>query len=145
VCALLFLRTVRLIFAAALIILVWPIAFAVADFFGMEFGDVMSPACVGGLIGGLGLVLCVSICQRRVFSPKYLLGGAVVGFVSALSFAPWLKSFYSNINGYPSQPLLLLAFAIWQAAVGTYLYAICTHVNDEKSQMVESANASLRT
>jgi hypothetical protein len=144
VCALLFLRTVRVIFAVPLMVLVWPLAFALADFSAMEFHDVISPACIGGLIGGLGLVLCVSVCQGRMFSSRYLLGGAVVGSFSALSFAPWLRSFYSHINGYPSQPLLLLAFAVWQAAVGTYLYAICTHAKDENPQLVGPARTSVR-
>lgn len=126
-CALLFWRSSRSILAVLLMFFVWPIAFWITYYSGFFTGDVLSPLCVGGFIGGLGLALCLSICNARLFSLKYLFGGGVIGCLSAMSFVPWLRLFYAHNNSGLSehQPTLLFAFAIWQAAVGTYLYAIC--------------------
>ena len=89
----------------------------------------------GGIIGGLGCVLSISTCYGRLLSPDYLFRGAGVGAVSALAFGPWLVSFYLHIGSPvdPLQPSLLFAFAVWQAAVGTYLYSICTGNDEETS------------
>ena len=131
-CAVLFLRTGRIILAAPLMIAVWVAACVAATWTGMARAqDVFSPVYVGGIVGGLGLVLCASICYWRLILPKYLFGGAVIGAVSALPFAPWLRLYTSHLNSPPPTPPLL-AFAIWQAAVGTYLYAICTEASEKK-------------
>jgi hypothetical protein len=133
-CALLFLHTVRVIIAAPLVIAVWPVAFWTAKFVGMSRGgDDVTPACVGGLIGGLGSVLCASIGCEKLISIRPLFGGSLIGAISALPFSPWLNLFYSNLNG-PPPPPPFAAFAIWQAVVGTYLYAICTHANKKEVQ-----------
>jgi len=132
----LFKRNWRVVLAIPLIVAIWPVSLRAAGMAMVNGGryfsphDVLSPACVGGLIGGVGLVLCASVCCGRLLSPKYILGGAIVGSLSALSFVPWLRS---DMNSYPSQ---LLAFAIWQGAVGTYLYTICAHAqkNNEPAE-----------
>jgi hypothetical protein len=130
-CTLLFLHTRRAIYAVALIIAVWPIAYWVALSVAAVIGFLFPvPACLGGLIGGLGVVLSVSTCYRRLQSREYLLRGAKVGGVSALAFAPWMGWFVLSMNGPdPPQWLLICAFAIWQGAVGKYLCEICTDAN----------------
>ena len=141
-CTLLFLRMWRALFAIPLIAAVWFVAKFTAVSLAVRLGTVgdREAVCVGGLIGGLGLVLCVSTCYGRLLSPKYLFCGAVIGCFSALSFAPWLRTTYPNSDG--PDPLFLLAFAIWQAAVGTYLYAICTAANQEaQPEGSQGANA----
>jgi hypothetical protein len=139
-CVVLFLRTWRAVFAVPLIVAVWLASSWVADFVGMDSRYDLAPGCVGGLIGGIGLVLCVSTCYGRLISPKYLFGGAVIGSVGALAFAPWVTLFKSHLNSYTPNPPLL-AFAIWQAAMGTYLYAICTNA-DKKAQAEGSTRAN---
>jgi len=86
---------------------------------------------VGGFVGGLGLVLSVSMCHPKLLSLKYPVVGAVIGAVSAQLFEPSISTQFSE---HPESPFL--AFAIWQAAVGTYLYAICTY--PDKSQPEDS-------
>ena len=131
-CALLFLHKLRAVLAVPLIIAVWPIAYYASFYLGLVSGPLLFPACVGGFIGGLGLVLCVSVCYRPLLSAEYVFRGAKIGAVSALAFVPWLWSFFANLNsGDPPQWLLTGAFAIWQAAVGTYLYAICYRADYE--------------
>jgi hypothetical protein len=92
------------------------------------------PGCLGGLIGGLGLVLCVGTCYRRLLSPRYLLRGAAIGTLAALPFALWAWLFMRQ--DYGSRNVAPFAFAIWQAAMGRYLYAICTDA-DKKAQGAE--------
>lgn len=129
--ALLFLRKRMVIVALPLMVAVWHVAYMAAIALGFELGseDYLFPPLVGGLIGGLGLVLCAATCHRRLIAPYYLFGGSVIGVVSALPFGVWLRYHYLHLND-PHNPLQLLyirrACAIWQAAVGTYLYAICT-------------------
>jgi hypothetical protein len=134
-CALLFLRKPWVVFAVPFIIGVWPIAYLAALYSVMVSGPLLVlPVCVGDLIGGLGLVLCVSTCDRRLLSSKYIFRGAKIGAVSALGFVPWLWWFYANLNSTaPPQWLLICAFAIWQGAVGKYLYEICTDTNRKES------------
>jgi len=84
------------------------------------------PTCVGGLVGGAGLALMFGIVRPRLLSRW--LRVAAVGAVAALPFGSWLTMHVRCLNGVeePQQPIRLLwSFAIWQAAVGTYLYAIC--------------------
>lgn len=138
-CAVLFLRTVKAILAVPLIVVVWVLAWKTAVWLGMELGseDHLTPMCVGGFVGGLGLALCAAICHRRSLSLFSLLGAGFTGCVAALPFGLWLRSYYLNLHGAadPLQPLRLqYAFAIWQAAVGTYLYAVCTQAKKKAQQ-----------
>jgi hypothetical protein len=84
--------------------------------------------CVGGAAGGLGVTLCAATGQHRLLSSEYLILAAAIGGASALPFGFWLRSFVVHTRD-PLQPLRLrYAFAIWQAAVGTYLYVVCAQL-----------------
>ncbi len=123
-CALLFLRQWRAIIAVPLMVAVWVAAYTFGYFLGWASPVLLGPGC-GGFIGGGGLVLCAAICHRRLLSRENVFRGAVIGSVSGLAFAPWAGVHYMQLNFEPPKgPALLLAFAIWQAAVGTYLYAV---------------------
>ena len=133
--ALLFLRSARAILVVPLYILVWFAAFSVAMEMGMFWtpqSDYL-PMCIAGSIGGLGVCLASGIVNRCLLSPRYLLGAGLVGCVAALPFVLWLdqknaaERMSMNATGDAWQPLrFLCSFAVWQAGVGTYLYAVCT-------------------
>ena len=128
-CALLFLHKAQVAVAAPLMVGVWLVANHVATFVLFRT-DVVSAACGAGLIGGLGLALCVSLCYRRVRTWRHLFVAALVGNLSSLPFVPWMNlyvSHYDPIGANPKAPPL--AFAVWQATVGTYLYAACNGWN----------------
>jgi len=83
---------------------------------------------VAGLVGGLGVAASIGIAHRRLLTPFLLAGIAVVGFLAALPFEPWLANHDSHLNTWPdpSQPSRLrYAFAIWQAAIGAYVCHQC--------------------
>jgi hypothetical protein len=125
-------------------VVVWQIAFGIAHFLGMDRADYRLPGCVGGLVGALGLVLCVSIGERSLFSVKHFIIGALVGSFSGLSFASWTQLDYAtDLNRGPmaGPPTPMNAFAIWQAAVGTYLYWISLHA--KQSIVVETVRTDL--
>ena len=130
-CGLLFIRTVRAILTVPLMVAVWLAAYSAATMVGLQTPNeaYLLPVAVGGLVGGLGIALAASICHRGLLSPRHLLAAALTGCVGALPFGFWLKSYYLHLGGWPDplQPVRLqYAFAIWQAAVGTCLYAVCT-------------------
>jgi hypothetical protein len=133
-CAILCLRTWRIVFAVPLMVGVWYVSARAGDFVGTVFAPhfPILPGCVGGFIGGVGLVLSAATCYGQRISPKHVFRGAVVGVISALPFAFWTAVYTSNVmspHDVEARPLLVPAFAIWQAGVGTYLYAICTDAN----------------
>ena len=110
-CALLFLHSWRAVFAVPLMAAlyigsIW-VFLSTPKSFGIHY-------YVSGLVGGVGLVLCAAICYPRLLSPRYLCCGGALGAICALPFERWSDS---------------TSTAIWQAVVGTYLYAICTRVN----------------
>jgi hypothetical protein len=144
ICAALFMRTTKVILAIPFMIATWAIAYSAAYMLGLELGFVLAPlrfyipiwllpGCVSGFIGGFGLALCVSICYSRLLSRMF--GGALIGTISGLAFAPWLWFFCKN--GYSPLWLLIGAFAIWQSVEGTYLYAICTSNVARKEAQLE--------
>jgi hypothetical protein len=135
-CALLFLRRVVVV---PLIMLVWYVSYFCAPGSGVVLpiavGLVRSalPCIVGGLIGGAGLVLCASNCLRWLASAKYIAAGATLGICTAFSFLPSVKELELNLNqGFVHTPVL--AFALWEAMMGTYSYAVCTLIVDRKSR-----------
>lgn len=128
---LLFWRSIRAILIVPAVVVVWLAAYMGAMAAGMEMGIVYGilsdyvPMVFGGLIGGFGLSLCAGIFHGRL-RWREVGGTSIAGMISALAFGPWLASLYSHLNGAqdPVQPVRLkYAFAIWQATVGTYLYA----------------------
>jgi hypothetical protein len=119
--ALLFLRTPKAVLIVPLNVAVWLVAYF----------TVMLPApfkprvsvyllmLAGGLVGGVGLVLCAAIHHHDLLGWRYLVAGGLIGGLAALPFGVCPCS-------PPVESCFLYSFAIWQAAVGTYLYAICT-------------------
>ncbi len=128
-CALLFLRRLRAILAVALSVPVYNAAVLsavlVTPFLGWAY---FPPMCLAGFIGGAGLALSFGIVHRRLLTGRCLLRVASIGAVAALPFVFWLAHLVRmNDPDDSQQPLRRMwAFAIWQAVVGTYLYAICT-------------------
>ncbi len=129
-CALLFWCSIRAVLIVPAIIAIWIVAYMGAMAAGTEMGIIYGavgsylPMCLGGLIGGFGLALCAAIFRGH---PRWrqIAGACITGLISALPFGLWLASLNSHLNGPkdPLQPLRLkYAFAIWQAAVGTYFY-----------------------
>jgi hypothetical protein len=124
-CGLNFLHTIRAALALPLMLGVWFMSYVAATWAGMFISvDVaigaLAPGCVGGLIGSFGLSLCAAVAFPSLLLRKNLLRGALVGLISGLSFAPWVSLYKQNLmSGPPAPPVF--AFAIWQAAMGTYM------------------------
>ena len=138
-CAMLFMRTSKAALAVTFMVAVWLAAYLTAMAVGMLAGhqEHLIPVGMGGFIGGLGVALSASVCHRRLLSPTWLLAAALTGCAAALPFGFWLRSYYLTLNSPddPLQPLRLrYAFAIWQGAVGTYLYAVCTRAKEKAPQ-----------
>lgn len=125
-CTGLFMRNAKAFLAVPLMGLVWLSSSFCAFCVGMSpLHHDLPPGCVGGLVGGAGLTLCVAICYRHLFSPNHFLIGAAVGGVAGLSFIPWTLAYGSNLrNGAGHAPIV--AFVIWEAAMGSYLYFLCS-------------------
>jgi hypothetical protein len=124
-CIVLFMRSVQAVCALP-IPMIWLLAYWAANFIGTASGDDLLPGFVGGLVGALGLVLCVSI-GHPPFSFKRFAIGALVGLISGLSFASWVEAYHAtDVNRGPlaGPPTPIHAFAIWQASMGTYLYVL---------------------
>lgn len=123
-CGLLFMRTLLLV---PIVWVVWTVSYMAA--FVAGFSELPpAPGCAGGLLGALGLMFCSAVCRKELFSSKYFIRAAVVGVISGFPFTFWASFYLSKVtvdHAAASKPPLL-AFAIWQAAVGTYLYAIST-------------------
>jgi hypothetical protein len=123
-----FWRSLRGILTVPIVVVTWIVAYnmaAVLAGMDMSISAHYLPMCVGGLIGGLGLYLCDFIVHRE-FQPRYFLGICVTGAISALPFGSWLSRSDAIRPGVdPLLPFYLaVAFAIWQAAVGTHLYIL---------------------
>lgn len=131
-CAVLFLRRSqeghRFIFVVPLIMATWYLSqFCAAITFGQY--------PVGGFIGGTALVLCAGICCPEAASVRFIAAGALIGLFSSLSFLPWFDQYeWIFSQGYGSRPVL--AFAFWEAMMGTYLYVVCMRITDRA--LVES-------
>ena len=142
-CALLFRRGAKTLLFVPLMLVTWLAAQETARVVGMmtAVDDRFTAVAVGGCIGGLGVALSVSIWERRLLSHPYLFLAAVVGGASALPFGAWVKNYRlavtsSNWQYYELQPFRLrYSFAIWQAAVGAYLYIACKGPKGQALQM----------
>jgi hypothetical protein len=119
-CTLSFMRARRALLIVPAMVLAWLAANAVAAQIYGSYG-VTRPylvACMGGVVGGFIVTLSASIGRLRLLWPQYPIAGCAIGGLSAVPIAFYLQSF-------PPHPLhLYLALASWQAAMGTYLYAI---------------------
>ena len=130
-CALLFMRTRKALLACPLMIAAELVAAAAAAYLILValvlhiLSDAI-PVLVGGALGGLGITLSCAVQYRQLLSRSRLIGAALIGGLAALPFSSLVAPF-----GRPDPRLVVLAFAIWEAAVGTYLYAICTGTDQE--------------
>jgi hypothetical protein len=61
-------------------------------------------------------------------TPARLITVSAIEILSALPFSFWLANIPQGMSGEPphQQVRLAYSFAIWQAAVGTYLYNVCS-------------------
>jgi len=128
--AVLFLRTPLAVLVVPYISLVWLFAYLTAMISGMGAGSgSFWPVCAGGAVGGFGLLFGVAVSDDRLFTLRFVVRAVAIGALAALPFGFWLEA-YRGSSGTPMESvepgLLRWCFAIWQAAVGTYLYAIRT-------------------
>lgn len=121
----------RVILAALLTMVAWYASYFAAYYAGLILSssaspDSVTPCVLGGFVGGVGLVLCASVCVPQLVSVKYLAIGAIVGVCSALTFVPSIAIYELHLKsgGFPPTPIR--AFAFWEAMMGTYLFAIST-------------------
>jgi hypothetical protein len=79
---------------------------------------------VAGLIGGLGVAIATGIGCRTLLSIPSLAMAAIAGGLAALPFGWWVQG--SEKNAFAG----VACFAIWQAAVGTTLWARSSPVRE---------------
>ena len=125
----LFMRKAAAVFAIALTDIVWLVSSFTAFAAGMASHLSPLPGFVGGSIGGLGLLLCAVICHPSVFSLKRVAYAGLIGSIAGLAFVPWTQIYIeqhegANLERVFAKTVPIQAFAIWQAAMGTYLYVI---------------------
>ena len=128
-CTVVFMRKAEAVLAIALAEMVWLISSFAAHALGMWTNLSPLPGFGGGLVGGLGLVVFAAICHPYMSSLKRLAYGGLIGSLTGLAFTPWthiymVQHYGSNINRAFPKTVPILAFAVWQAAMGTYLYVI---------------------
>ena len=122
-CVLLFVRTAWGALLIPLMDAAWYLAYCGAVLTDERIRGNGSPlsACAGGLVGGIGVMLSAAIFRRSLLSIKHLILLAVIGGISALPLGLCMSAVV------PIWPQTIWrGFAIWQAAVGTYLYVICS-------------------
>jgi hypothetical protein len=128
--AFLYVRSEKAVFVLTLYPLVWVVAYMVAvDSAISRFPrNPYLPMCIAGLVGGLGLGLSTIAACRRMQTPAHLIAVSAIGILSALPFSFWLANLPQGMSGEPpfQQVRLAYSFAIWQGAVGTYLYSVCS-------------------
>jgi hypothetical protein len=101
----------KIVVTAALISLVWIVAFYTALELDRLHNTYLG-MCMAGLVGGAGVLLSIQIGGAKPIFWKTVGIGALIGAVAAIPFC-W---------NYASSDTPWGQFAIWQAAVGTYVY-----------------------
>ncbi len=136
-CTVLFMRKAEAVLAIALVEIVWQISVFAATGAGMASHLSPLPGFVGGLVGGFGLFVCAVICHPYMSSLKRLAYGGLIGSIAGLTFVPWTQIYMEQHDGVNMERVFpktvpILAFAIWQAAMGTYLYLISRNAADNR-------------
>jgi hypothetical protein len=91
---------------------------------------IVSSLLAGGAIAGFGVILSVSIAERRILTPGGVIGAILVGAVFALAFEPAAaEGLKHEAMAYtaadPEKPWLFqYGLTAWEATMGTYLLAI---------------------
>jgi hypothetical protein len=126
---LLFWRSRRIVLVAPLVVLIWIAAFYSTFVITAEnapgLTKTLVSVLVGGAVGGAGLGICESIYSKRM-APGGLVVSTLIGCVAALPFWAWNTIYISNLdysNKSQERILLTIAFAVWWAVMGAYLYA----------------------
>jgi hypothetical protein len=120
VCAGSFLRgvSVGVVLATISYAAIWPGALWSAVGLNSLWDNPRLAICVAGAIGALGLMAVTAILFSDLIELRYLVAAVVLGAIAAVPLA---------MNERPNGSLAVPAavgFAVWQAVVGTYLYAI---------------------
>jgi hypothetical protein len=122
-CAFMCLRSsVLAVAASATYCLFWAAAFYVAAYLVGKDVNQYVAMLLAGLIGGAGVAGLTSIDAPRLRTASSFVSAGAIGAVFALPFAFYAKP----PDGFPlsEETVLRVSFAIWQVAVGTYVYAI---------------------
>lgn len=90
---------------------VWNAAYQAAYALGSNDGTLLAAFFTGGVIGGLGVTASAGIGWRGFWSARHLLTATIMGGVTGTAFL---------LPSPLERPIV--PFAIWQAAVGTYLW-----------------------
>jgi hypothetical protein len=109
------------------IVVTWLPAWFVAASIEVKGGDEYMPMSIAGSVGAICVALAAGIARRPLVSPLRLAGAGAVGFLAGLAFGPWLTYSHFNTNNIleSAQSLRLrYAFAVWQSAVGSYIYSV---------------------
>jgi hypothetical protein len=79
-------------------------------------------------------MFCSAVCHKELFSSKYFIRAAGIGTFGGIPFTSCVSFYLTKvaINHANALKPPLLASAIWQAAIGTYLYAISTGSGGEQ-------------
>jgi hypothetical protein len=95
---------------------VWPVAYATAVY--ISRWNQRLGICVGGIVGGVGVAIVTLLIERGSLSEsKSLLTASAIGGIAAVPLALAFQP------GFPDR-LKPGGFAVWQAALGTYIYFI---------------------
>jgi hypothetical protein len=79
-------------------------------------------------------MFCSAVCHKELFSSKYFIRAAGIGTFGGIPFTSCVSFYLTKvaINHANALKPPLLASAIWQAAIGTYLNAISTGSGGEQ-------------
>jgi hypothetical protein len=129
ICVILFARRPLGLLVGILITGAWPLAWWCAvQLYGLTENSSYLSLGLGGLVGAVSVAVAVGIVHWRLLTFRCLVGAAAIGFLAGLAFVPYLNLYMSDKAPWPRNPvedlLYRLGFAVWQTAVGAYIYAI---------------------
>ena len=85
---------------------------------------------LAGLVGGFGVAASTGISYRSLLSARSLVLVTITGGVLALPFGYWEQK---NADLPSSHVLGIACFVLWQAAVGTFLFNLCTESSESQA------------
>jgi hypothetical protein len=121
----------------------WLVAYWITIFMMVNICGPLLSMFIGGLAGSLGVTLCTAMGYPLLLrSTKYLTSAAAIGGVCALPFGFWWLSRSTGEYNLLTSIYFRCAFAIWQAAVGTYLYVVCRELRKSPPDDSQQAPSS---